>query len=127
VRRGDKRTLLKEAEQHRALPLEKPKRLVSLRRDQADYLVAFQPDDLEVSQASGGPLPDVPRCAIRWRQTVPAPLRALSQASIFDDTDWHHRRGTVLIMALNDTERPIEPLRELMDTLPRPHDDVRQR
>jgi hypothetical protein len=28
-----------------ALPVQKPKRLVALRRDQADYVVAFQPDD----------------------------------------------------------------------------------
>jgi hypothetical protein len=31
-----------------ALPLEKPKRLVSLRLDQADYVVAFQPEDVIV-------------------------------------------------------------------------------
>jgi hypothetical protein len=33
---------------NRALPPEKPKRLVSLRPDQADYVVAFQPDDMIV-------------------------------------------------------------------------------
>jgi hypothetical protein len=35
--------------------------------------------------------------------------------------------GTALMMAPIDTELPIESLRDLLDTLPRPHDDVRQR
>jgi hypothetical protein len=35
-------------------------------------------------------------------------------------------RGTALTMPPIDTERPIEPLRDLLDTLLRPHDDVQQ-
>ena len=32
----------------RAWPQDKPRRLVSLRRDETDYVVAFQPDDVIV-------------------------------------------------------------------------------
>jgi hypothetical protein len=51
---------------------------------------------------------------------MPAPLLALIGTE-YAATE----RGTILTVALIDAERPIEPLRDLLDTLPRPHDDVR--
>jgi hypothetical protein len=49
----------------RALPLEKPKRLVSLRRDQADYVVAFQPDVIAFRNPDANALRKLCR-QLRW-------------------------------------------------------------
>jgi hypothetical protein len=50
----------------RALPLEKPKRLVSLRRDQADYVAAFQPDDVIVFRNPDANAPRKLCHQLRW-------------------------------------------------------------
>jgi hypothetical protein len=44
------------------------------------------------------------------------------------DTDYAAtERGTVLTMALNDTERPVEPLGDSWTLSPKPNDGVQQR